>query len=370
MILTGETVPRNVLLFPVSKALNGWRGNQNYFPDDIGATATSTVEWHIDNSINLPFEVRRRAGQDSNHSRVRLCNEPPAQGNAVDVCSNVVAGQAYSTRAISVWNNFRVSIQDFCQILQMPLEIMITTICNEASPSLNERSIAFEPIVVGDAFYNNLVNRNIIPNIISNQLIASYNAMGNNERYGRVVPNPFNPSVVVSNPRADMIDVSWGDIRNLIAAYFPHRISPGIAQTLIETGLFELRWLQTYYNNLEQRFTVAAINTDSNEVNNIAMFDWLLTARHSILASCARHKRSYQKFNTYFDIVRSGTVYNANGTADHPRSANSIFGYVFFGNNPPYPVKASRYYNAIKLLFRNVNNANNGSPQFWQALPE
>lgn len=373
MTLTGEAAPRNALFFPVSKALNTWRGNQLYLPNDPGATVTSIAEWHINNIVELPLEFRRRAGQDPGHTRIRLCSEPAAQGNTVDVCVTVTASpqNAYWTRANSVWNNFRTPIQDICQILQIPVELLVTTIGCEASSTLDPRSIALEPITLDDNVYVRLVQNGTIPGTIPQSFIDSYRQMTTNERYGRIVPNPFNPNIAVSNVRPGFVTVTWGHIRDYLAGYFPHRLSPGAAQTLVETAMGELRWLQTYYPNLPQTFAVDAVNTQSNVANNIAMFDWLLTARHSILASCARQKHSYQKFSTYFDIVRSGTVYNANGTSDHPRTSDgNVFGYRFYGNNPPYPVKAGKYYNSLKLLFRTATNPNNGSPQFWQALPE
>ncbi len=320
-----QEATEDVLLLPIGK-LEDWQGT------DISNNDPSDLEWRITDDAHLDFEVRRRPNTTS--PSVKLCGETTGTFNAcVDIESLTVpqaTRNAINDRVGNIWTNFSGDITDICERLQLPSEIIVSILGHESKAV--ERAIRYEPLSDGDV--NNLYeNANI-----NNSIVDAYVDLTTSNYIIPAVPVEVADWDNIIQPQASTL--TWNQAR-LVASIMPHKCSPGIMQTLIETATTRFNWLARWYNDIANEFDV-----DTFPNNNAEKHDWLLTARHSILVGAATIKYNYCYFGTGHNLVKMYSTYNAGGRRQLPIYQNNYWGMRFFGVD--YPIDAGRHYNAFQ----------------------
>lgn len=326
----------NVFLFPIGN-LYEWEGtNLNNDPSDL--------QWRLTNDKNLNFEIRRRPGVTS--PNVRLCGETTGNFNVcVDIENPTIPQQernAIINRIETIWNNFGNDIIDICEKLQVPPEIVISVMGHETKGV--ERAIRYEPLT-----QDQITELNNNPNI-SNSVVSAYVDLTTSNY--TIPPVPINSLEWNNAIRPQASTLTWNQAKQ-VASLMPHRCSPGIMQTLIETATTRYNWLNRWFNDMVNEFNIEALPN-----NNSDRYDWLLTARHSILVGAATIKYNYCNGNTKWNPVLIYSAYNAGSLIYQ----NNVWGIRFYSQN--YSVDAGRHYNA----FQNYITNEECRIRFWRNL--
>ncbi len=327
----------NVVLFPIGN-LHEWEGT------NLNNNDPSDLQWRLTNDENLDFDIRRRPGVLA--PNIRLCGETSGSVNVcVDIQSTTIPQQertAIINRIETIWTNFGNDVIDICEKLQVPPEIVISVMGHETRGI--ERAIRYEPLT-----QSQITELNNNPSI-SNSVVSAYVDLTTSNY---TIPTvPVNPSDWNNAIRSEASTLTWNQAKQ-VAALMPHRCSPGIMQTLIETATRRYNWLSSWFDDMVDEFNIEALPN-----NNSDRYDWLLIARHSILVGTATIKYNYCNGNTKWNPVLIYSAYNA-GSLNYQ---NNIWGARFFSQN--YAVDAGRHYNA----FQNYINNEECRIRFWRNL--
>ncbi len=338
--LPGQTVEtQNVLLFPLGE-LSNWDGT------NVNNNDPSDLQWQITNDVNLDFDIRRRPNTVS--PDVRLCGETTGVFNAcVDIDSTTIPANTRTTiidRVETIWTNFEDDIIAVCHELQIPSEIILSIIGHESQGG--ERAIRFEPL---QQRHRTELENSSIPTTV----IDAYDDLTNPNGWGSVVGVPVAPTELDNAISQNNSTITWNQARDVIAIV-PDRASPGIMQTLVETAVRRYNWLESWFEDIADTFEITELPTDNAE-----RYDWLLTARHSILVGAATIKYAYCNYNGEFDLVKLYSCYNAGSI----RYQNNYWGLRFYDNN--YVVDAGRHYNAFQ---NDIQNNTECRIRFWRNL--
>lgn len=331
-----------VLLFPLGK-LEKWQGT------DISNNDPSDLEWRINDDDDLDFEIRRRPNTTS--PNVRLCGETTGTFNAcVDINSNTIpqaTRTAINDRVGDIWDNFEDDIIDVCEKLQIPSEIIVSILGHESKGV--ERAIRYEPL--SDTDINNLYE-----NInIENSIVDAYVALTTSNYLIPAIPTDTADWNNEIQPLASTL--TWNQARQVVSI-LPHKCSPGIMQTLIETATTKFNWLNLCFDNVADEFGIDAFPN-----NNAERHDWLLTARHSILVGAATIKYGYCNYGTGYNLLKIYSTYNAGSRRHLPIYQNNYWGLRFYGVD--YPIDAGRHYNAFQ---NDTGDDTECRVRFWRNL--
>ena len=306
-----DTLPRvpirianiDLILFPVGQLKNfhGYSESQQ----------NSAIEWRINNFGNLNFETQIRQSPATPNTLferpIGVCTEDAT--NKIDVCPDTTT--SHNTKVQTIWNNYSDDIDDICSILQFPGEYIIASIGQESVATANQRSLALEQFKSRHISACQQAG-------ISQTIINAYVSLA--PEYGLIVPSPLVlDNVIKPNATSPGNTLTWRqllqllDVSEIVSTYSPNRrvspaerMSPGLVQTLVTTARERLNALDDIFQNIPDTFGVSSIpNTNSG------LFTWLLTARHSILASVAYHKFNYLNFKSALDLPKVGATYNA-----------------------------------------------------------
>ena len=339
-ILPGQTTQtEDVLLFPIGK-LSEWEGT------NVNNNDPSDLQWQITDDNAVDFNIRRRPNTTSQD--IQLCGETTGTFNAcVDIESTTIPANTRTTiinRVQTIWTNFEDDIITVCHELQIPVEVIVSIIGHESQGG--ERAIRFEPLQ--QRHLDILIDSNV-PNTVVNAYVNLTDPNG----WGSITGVPSVPGDLDNAISPNNSTITWNQARDIIAVV-PDRASPGIMQTLLETAIRRYNWLESWFDNIADTFDVVALPADDAE-----RYDWLLTARHSILVGAATIKYSYCNFNAELDLVKLYSCYNAGSI----RYQNNYWGLRFYDNN--YVIDAGRHYNAFQNEIGNVTECR---IRFWRNL--
>lgn len=338
----------DVILFPIGN-LREWEGT------NLNNNDPSDLQWRLTNDNNIDFEIRRRPNVSS--PNIRLCGETTGNFNAcIDIESPTIPQTTRTTitnRVETIWTNFEDDIIDICEKLQIPSEVIVSIIGHESNGG--QRAIRFEPLT------NQQISQlNQDPNI-QNSIVGAYvDLTTQTNSQGEIVNTGWGSTTGVPQNTADLNNaisptrstITWNQARQVISI-LPGRASPGIMQTLVSTATRMYNWLDSWFDDMTNEFNILAFPQNNGE-----RYDWLLTARHSILVGAATIKYNYCNKNTGWNPVLIYGGYNA-GT---PLYQNNIWGVRFY--DPNYVVDAGRHYNA----FQNLINNEECRIRFWENL--
>lgn len=338
----------DVILFPI-RNLREWEGT------NLNNNDPSDLQWRLTNDNNIDFEIRRRPNVSSPNNR--LCGETTGDFNAcIDIESPTIPQATRTTitnRVETIWTNFEDDIIDISEKLQIPSEIIVSIIGHESNGG--QRAIRFEPLTDQQISQLNQDTN------IQNSIVGAYvDLTTQTNSQGKIVNTGWGSATGVPQNTADLNNaisptrstITWNQARQVISI-LPFRASPGIMQTLVSTATSMYNWLDSWFDDMNSEFNILAFPQNNGE-----RYDWLLTARHSILVGAATIKYNYCNKKTGWNPVLIYGGYNA-GT---PRYQNNIWGVKFY--DPNYVVDAGRHYNA----FQNLINNEECRIRFWENL--
>ena len=328
---------KSTILFPIGQ-LGTTKG---YELTDRSSNLQSKIIWNITNDNNLDFTVSLRNSNDSiikgktirlsgvynKNTMIDVCPLPDDDATPFD--QNVVIN-----KIIPILDD----INKICYELQLPVEIIISSIYHETKGE--ERIVRFEPL-------KNDEKERKWRNIVGDEIVDNYKQTINPNGFSRKNNQiPINVDITNSNTIVSGKSLTWGQLMQIIN-YDGSLVSPGIMQQLVSTAMKDIipKYLRKWYSETDiiQKFGI----TSPLPNTNIECFNWLLTAKNSVLLAVLYHKNSYIKYNTRFDLILQCSSYNASVKNGKVKAkTNSPWLAYFYGDN--YPLEVSKCFNFLQ----------------------
>jgi hypothetical protein len=142
------------------------------------------------------------------------------------------------------------------------------------------------------------------------------------------VPDTWNDAAVIRI--VGNVQLTWGEMFQLLnlSPFFRTKVSVGLMQTLIDTGMANLRWIGNAFADIQATFPQTPAPANWWSYFNVAqpplpaqageyLKKWLLVPRHSILAGTVYIRLRYNNDpkGTFWDPPKAAAAYNHGSVA-------------------------------------------------------